>query len=131
MKIDEAVKIEALEKEPCDDLISKQAALNAMYALCDTGETLKENPWRDNPHIDAITDALDTLRPVTPKEKTGHRRLTNSEWIVFLVEQFDISRTSAKEMLHVMMSVKKEDNFKKQFSQGKKGFSQGFSQGRK
>ena len=54
--------------------------------------------------------------------------MTNSEWIDFLVEQFDISRTSAKEMLHVMMSVKKEDNFKKQFSQGNKGFSQGFSQ---
>ena len=54
--------------------------------------------------------------------------MTNSEWIDFLVEQFDISRTSAKEMLHTMMSVKKEDNFKKQFSQGKKGFSQGFSQ---
>lgn len=57
-------------------------------------------------------------------------RLTNSEWIDFLTEQFDISRTSAKEMLHVMMSVKKEDNFKRQFSQGNKEFSQGFSQGR-
>lgn len=43
-------------------------------------------------------------------------KLTNSEWIDFLSEQFDISRTSAKEMLHVMMSVKREDNFKKQFS---------------
>ena len=43
-------------------------------------------------------------------------KLTNSEWIDFLVEQFDISRTSAKEMLHAMMSVKREDNFKKQFS---------------
>jgi len=43
-------------------------------------------------------------------------KLTNSEWIDFLAEQFDISRTSAKEMLHVMMSVKREDNFKKQFS---------------
>lgn len=43
-------------------------------------------------------------------------RLTNSEWIDFLCEQFEISRTSAKEMLHVMMSVKREDNFKKQFS---------------
>lgn len=38
--------------------------------------------------------------------------LTNAEWIDFLSEQFDISRTSAKEMLHAMMSVKKEDNFK-------------------
>lgn len=43
-------------------------------------------------------------------------KLTNSEWIDFLAEQFDISRTSAKEMLHGMMSVKREDNFKKQFS---------------
>ena len=43
-------------------------------------------------------------------------KLTNSEWIDFLSEQFDISRTSAKEMLHAMMSVKREDNFKKQFS---------------
>ena len=43
-------------------------------------------------------------------------KLTNSEWIDFLAEQFEISRTSAKEMLHVMMSVKREDNFKKQFS---------------
>jgi len=42
--------------------------------------------------------------------------MSNKEWIDFLCEQFDISRTSAKEMLHVMMSVKKEDNFKKQFS---------------
>ena len=39
--------IKALEQQPCDDLISRQAALNAMYALCDTGETLKENPWRE------------------------------------------------------------------------------------
>ena len=48
-------------------------------------------------------------------------RLTNREWIDFLTEQFNISRTSAKEMLHVMMSVKKEDNFKKQFSGTKVG----------
>ena len=45
--------------------------------------------------------------------------MTNSEWIDFLSKQFDISRTSAKEMLHVMMSVKREDNFKKQFSGAK------------
>lgn len=46
-------------------------------------------------------------------------KLTNAEWIDFLVQQFDISRTSAKEMLHVMMSVKRRDNFKKQFSSRK------------
>lgn len=43
-------------------------------------------------------------------------KFTNSEWVDFLSKQFDISRTSAKEMLHAMMSVKREDNFKKQFS---------------
>lgn len=42
--------------------------------------------------------------------------MKNSEWIDFLVKEFNISRTSAKEMLHVMMRVKWEDNFKKQFS---------------
>ncbi len=35
-------------------------------------------------------------------------RLTNEEWIDFLSEQFNISKTSAKEMLHVIMSVKRE-----------------------
>lgn len=49
-------------------------------------------------------------------QKSVNKRMSNAEWIDFLTEQFDISRTSAKEMLHVMMQVKKEDNFKKQFS---------------
>lgn len=45
-------------------------------------------------------------------EKVTHRgKLTNREWVDFLVKQFDISRTSAKEMLHGMMQMKKEDNF--------------------
>lgn len=48
-----------------------------------------------------------------PERPTG--RMTNKEWIDFLVAQFDISRTSARDMLHVMMQVKREDNFKKQF----------------
>ena len=59
-----------------------------------------------------------------PKVK-NRERLTNAEWVDFLSEQFNISRTSAKEMLEMlyvmmsvkMMSVKKEDNFKKLFSQ--------------
>ena len=120
--------IKALEQEPCEDCISRQEAIDAVIDLCRHYTPTKSV---NHPHVDFVIEALQELSSVTPKEKTGHRRLTNSEWIVFLVEQFDISRTSAKEMLHVMMSVKKEDNFKKQFSQGKKGFSQGFSQGRK
>lgn len=55
----------------CADCISRQAVLDAMYELCDTGETLKENPWRDNPHIDAITDAIENLPSVTPQQRTG------------------------------------------------------------
>lgn len=51
--------------------------------------------------------------------------MTNHEWINFLTEQFNISRTSAKEMLHAMMSVKKEDNLKKQFSGRKRGEENG------
>jgi hypothetical protein len=60
------------EQEPCEDAISRQAVLDAMYELCNTEETLEENPWRDNPHIDAITDAIENLPSVTP---------THKEWI--------------------------------------------------
>ena len=55
-----------------DDLISRQAAINAMYALCDSEESLKENPWRDNPNIDAITDELNSLPSVIPTQKMRH-----------------------------------------------------------
>ena len=46
--------------------------------------------------------------------------MTNSDWVNLLVKEFDVSRTSAKEMLHAMMCVKREDNFKKQFNGGGK-----------
>lgn len=44
------------------------------------------------------------------------KRMSNSAWKDFLVEQFGISRTSASEMLHGMMMYKNEDNFKKMFN---------------
>lgn len=62
----------SVTKQPCDDAISRQAVLNAMYELCDTGETLKENPWRDNPHIDGVVEAIEELPSVTPQQRTGH-----------------------------------------------------------
>jgi hypothetical protein len=66
-------EIEAvLDQQPCEDAISRQAVLDDMYELCNTEETLEENPWRDNPHIDAITDAIENLPSVTP---------THKEWI--------------------------------------------------
>lgn len=58
---------EYLNQEPCEDAISRQAALDAMYALCDTGETLKENTWRDNPHIDAVVETIEELPSVNPR----------------------------------------------------------------
>ena len=67
---------------------------------------------------DEYCENLDMI-PCYPKDGCSdfeNKRMGNKEWIDFLCEQFDISRTSAKEMLHVMMLVKKEDNFKKQFS---------------
>lgn len=37
-------------------------------------------------------------------------KITNKEWIDILSFQFDVSRTNAKTMLHLMMEVKKTDN---------------------
>lgn len=54
----------------CEDAISRQAVMDAMYDLCGE-ESLKDNPWRDNPHIDSITDAIEHLPSVTPKQKMG------------------------------------------------------------
>lgn len=103
-------------QQPCEDCISRQEALEAFGLSEKTRKYGGDHSGYDTLMKYEIQDILEDLPSVTPKEKTGHRRLINSEWIDFLTEQFDISRTSAKEMLHVMMSVKKEDNFKKQFS---------------
>lgn len=57
-----------------------------------------------------VYKALDSVPSAQPE------RMTNRQWIDFLSAQFDISRTSAKEMLHGMMQWKKEDNLKKLFN---------------
>lgn len=44
------------------------------------------------------------------------KRFTNKEWIDLLSEQFDVSRTSAKDMLHVMMLIKRKDDIKRRYS---------------
>lgn len=64
--IDEAIEI--IKAQPCD-AVSREAVIKAMYDLCDTGEMLKENIWRDNPHIDAIIDTIENLPPVTPASR--------------------------------------------------------------
>lgn len=68
---------------------------------------------------DGYCENLDII-PCYPKVGCSYfenKRMSNKKWIDFLCEQFDISRTSARYMLHVMMQVKKIDDFKKQFSQ--------------
>ena len=80
------------------DLISRQAVLDAMYELCSTGETLKENPWRDNPHIDAITDAIANLPSVTPQQRTGRWIKQNYGWNWQCSECGFVTPPSAKEI---------------------------------
>lgn len=57
-------------REPCMDAISREDAIKAMYGLCGDG-SLKDNPWRDNPNIDAIVDALQNLPSVQPERQRG------------------------------------------------------------
>ena len=52
-------------------------------------------------------------------ENMEKEKFTNVQWIDFLSDKFNVSRTTAKEMLHALMILKKEDNLKKQFN--KKG----------
>jgi len=118
--------IKALEQEPTpkDDLgvdcISRADVNQVIEDYMDEqyhvlGDRTRERAFGAN----AVKARINELQTVALEPKIGHESLTNSEWIDFLSEQFDISRTSAKEMLHTMMSVKKEDNFKKLFNQGK------------
>ena len=102
------------------DLISRQAAIDAVkkntFRLTFAEEQNGEGhvAWSANAvYSDVIEGALLELPSAQPE------RMTNRQWIDFLSAQFDISRTSAKEMLHGMMQWKKEDNFKKLFN-GKK-----------
>lgn len=85
-------------REQSGDAISRQAVLNAMYDLCDTEETLKENPWRDNPHIDAIIDAIDDLPSVTPQQRTGRWIKQNYGWNWQCSECGFVTPPSAKEI---------------------------------
>lgn len=48
------------------DLIDRQAAIDAMFELCDEAGPLKINPMCENPHIDSICDALEELPPAQP-----------------------------------------------------------------
>ena len=41
--------------------------------------------------------------------------MTNQEWIKFLCEHWNVSKTIAKEMLHEMHRLKRIDKFNKEF----------------
>lgn len=100
-----------------DDTISRRVAIDALDALCDR-ECEYSKQQRSFMcgacRLGSAFDVIDELPSVQPE------RMTNRQWVDFLSAQFDISRTSAKEMLHGMMRWKKEDNFKKLFNGGQK-----------
>lgn len=59
----EEMAIQALEQEPCEDAIRRQAVLDEAFEV-DTKEYGR---------IDVVgVDAIDALPPVTPQPKTGH-----------------------------------------------------------
>jgi len=60
--------IEALEKEPCEDCISRQEAIDAVIDLCRHYTPTKSV---NHPHVDFVIEALQKLPSVTPKKKTG------------------------------------------------------------
>lgn len=75
----------------CGDAISREAAVNAIYDLCGENVSLKENPWRDNPHMDAVVDALENLPSVTPQQRKT-QMLDESN---FDVNQYEMDLQSA------------------------------------
>lgn len=105
-----------------NDLIKRQDAIDAVRNSYD--EILD---FSSNGHTiaDSVEDIINTVQAIKTFKfvrckNCAVMRLSNKEWIDFLVAQFNISRTSARNMLHVMMQVKREDNFKKKFSGAKK-----------
>jgi hypothetical protein len=97
------------------DLIDRQAAIDALNRHLDT------IPITNNSTMEMIrrSEVMDCRGIINGLPSAQPERMTNKQWVDFLSAQFDISRTSAKEMLHGMMRWKKEDNFKKMFNGGK------------
>lgn len=91
-----------------DDLISRRAAIAVANSSDYVGLSVED--------VRKVTDEVVKGLKQLPSAQPERTRMSNKEWIDFLVVQFDISRTSAKEMLHGMMKMKKEDNFKRDFN---------------
>ena len=92
---------------PINDSISRRSAIDVLHGYFDG---MLETDTVCPADIYGLFACIPSAQP---------ERMTNRQWIDFLSAQFDISRTSAKEMLHGMMRWKKEDNFKKMFNGGK------------
>lgn len=61
------IAIEALEQQPCDDCISRQAVLDIIMPYCQDDDGSVENTG----DLRNALDDIESLPPVTPKEKTG------------------------------------------------------------
>ena len=90
-----------------DDLFRRQAEIEAVGDV----------PYiKEHPNVGLLWKAwIESL----PSAQPERNKMSNKEWVDFLSEQFTVSRTSAREMLHGLMRWKAEDNFKKQFSGGR------------
>ena len=98
-----------------DDLISRQAAIDALDQIVYEMERMERWNSKYKEQRKGVCTAKNVISDL-PSAQPERTRMSNKEWIDFLVVQFDISRTSAKEMLHGMMKMKKEDNFKRDFN---------------
>lgn len=114
--------IEALSAEPCEDAVSRQAAIDALrYAElgCEL-EAIEGLPSVQAQQTCEYWDSESKFCALCrPSAQPEHKKISNKEWVDFLSEQFAVSRTTAREMLHGLMKWKAEDNFKKQYSGGR------------
>ena len=100
-----------------NDLISRQAAIDALFGLYEYQRDIDPTEAADlvRQGIYLAEKKIEQLPSAQPERK----KMSNKEWVDFLSEQFTVSRTSAREMLHGLMKWKAEDNFKKQYSGGR------------
>ena len=71
LEIDERYELEYEQAEPCDDCISRQATIKY---LCTNMNWYDEDGGTadDEEKLNAITDLVNGVPPVTPQPKTGH-----------------------------------------------------------
>ena len=102
------------EKPNDSDTIYRQDALEALRTCYET-ERIDYTNGGEYINYDQAVHEVEQA----PSAEPGQKKMSNKEWVDFLSEQFTVSRTSAREMLHGLMKWKAEDNFKKQFSGGR------------